>query len=96
MSPTMHQFAKRDDTEFLLPKPIIVLLIMLASCAATCLGYAVHKLLGFREDGNGFKPMSVAQMEYMAEVRVRNMDALAIEGRLAYGQGKRREAETVY
>lgn len=96
MSPTMHHFAKRADDEFIMPKPVIVILIMFASGCATCLGYAVHKLIGFREDGNGFKPMSVAQMEYMAEVRVRNMDALAMEGRMAWGQSKRREGETTY
>jgi hypothetical protein len=41
--------------------------------------------------------MSVAQMEYMAEVKVRNLEALAREGRVAWHEGRRRrDNETIY
>ena len=69
---------------------------MLAAVCVTCLAYAIHKTFGFGYNGNSIKPMSVEQMEYMAEVRVRNMDALAREGRLAWHAGKMRGNETVY
>lgn len=90
MSPIFYHLAKRDSDEFLMPKPVIVLLIMFGACALTLAGYAIHKTFGFRHDPNGIKPISVSQMEYMAEVRVRNMDALAREGRFAW-QERRRE-----
>jgi hypothetical protein len=97
-SPTMapHHFVKRDDG-LLIPPGLIVLLIMIAAIFVTCMAYAVHKTFGFGTDGNGFKPMSVAQMDYMAEVRVRNMEHLEQEGRRAWaGRSQRREGEVVY
>jgi hypothetical protein len=53
---------------------------MFGAIALVCCGYAVHSAFGFGKDTNELKPMSNAQQEYMAEVRVRNMDALAFEG----------------
>jgi hypothetical protein len=94
----LHSILKREDNMgFLLPPSIIVLLIMLAAIFVTCMAYAVHKTFGFGTDGDGFRPMSVEQMEYMAEVRIRNMEHLEVEGRRAWG-GKmpRREGEVVY
>ncbi|KAF2829559.1 hypothetical protein CC86DRAFT_273643, partial [Ophiobolus disseminans] len=75
-----HHLLKRAEEDLLMPKPVIVLLIMFGACALTCLGYAMHKLIGFGTDDNGVKPMSQAQYEYMAEVKVRNLEALAREG----------------
>lgn len=74
-----HHFAKRDE-EYLLPKPVIVLLIMLGALLVVCMGFAIHSVFGFAKDGNGLKPMTNEQQEYMAEVRARNMDALAYQG----------------
>lgn len=97
---SLHTLSKRDDDEFLLPKPIIVLLIMIGAIALTLLGYAIHSAFGFGQDNNGVKPMSVAQMEYMAEVKVRNLEALAREGRSYEKEsrmgGRIREGESVY
>lgn len=88
------------DDEFLLPKPVIVLLIMFGACAITILGYGIHKTFGFGPNPNEVKPITVEQVEYMAEVRVRGMDALAREGKLAWHEdrkgGMRRQNETVY
>jgi hypothetical protein len=80
----MPALAKRDD-EFLIPKPVIVILIMLGAIFLVCCGYAVHSAFGFGTDHNKLKPLSNAQQEYMAEVRVRNMDALAYEGAVSRG-----------
>ncbi|KAF1362629.1 hypothetical protein EJ07DRAFT_78133, partial [Lizonia empirigonia] len=71
----------RDDADYSLPFFVIVLIIILgAHCLVIC-GYAIHRTFGFKTDGNGFKPVSAAQADYMAEVRIRNMDSLAHEGR---------------
>lgn len=70
----------RRDEEYLIPKPIIVLLIMIGAGFAVCMGYAIHSAFGFGRNTNELKPISSEQQEYMAEVRVRNMDALAYEG----------------
>ncbi|KAF2024565.1 hypothetical protein EK21DRAFT_78421, partial [Setomelanomma holmii] len=97
MSP--HHFTKRDAgsmPDFDLPKPVIVLLIMIGALLLVCMGYAVHHAWGFGTDGNGIEPLSVSQMEYMAEVRVRNMEHLEREGQWARGMGKRRDGEVVY
>lgn len=86
---TMSNLLKRDDMGYSIPPPVIVLLIMFGAGCFTCMGYAVHKLWGFGQDGNGLKPVSVAQMEYMTEVRVRNLNAMEIEGRIARaGKGR--------
>jgi hypothetical protein len=87
MAPTTHHLAKRDE-ELILPKIVIQFLIMLGAVCVTCLAYAVHRTWGFGPNSNGIKPITVEQMEYMAEVRVRNMNALAREGRLAWHHGR--------
>lgn len=55
------------------------------------MGYAIHQAFGFGPDNNRIKPLSAEQMEYMAEVRVRNMMALEHEGRKAWGEERERE-----
>lgn len=96
MSPTpfTHHLTKRDE----LPKPVIILLIMVGAIALVLLGFAIHSAFGFGgKDANTAKPMSVEQMEYMAEVKGRNLEALAREGRVAYRvDGRARGSETVY
>jgi hypothetical protein len=72
-----------------IPPTVIVLLIVLGALFVVCMGYAVYSTFGFTQNGDGIKSMSVAQMEYMAEVRVRNMMALEYEGRAARGYGRR-------
>jgi hypothetical protein len=101
MAPTHHLLKRASDMGYDIPPTVIVLLIMFASLCVVCLGYATHKLLGFSTDGNGFKHITVEQMEYMAEVRVRNMASLQYEGRKAWAEGdgqgrKGREREVVY
>lgn len=75
---------KRDDNNlgYELPPPVIVLLIMFGAGFVTCLGYAVHKVWGFGDDPNLPKPVSVEQMEYMNEVKARNMEAIEYESRV--------------
>lgn len=87
----MH-LQKRDE-EYLIPKPVIVLLIMFGAGLLVCCGYAVHSVFGFGKDSNRMKPLSNEQQEYMAEVRVRNMDLMAHEGargQREYGYGGKR------
>jgi hypothetical protein len=91
MAPAMPlHLLKRDDGNmgFALPPSIIILLIMIGALILVCMGYAIHKTFGFPTDGNGFKDMSVAQMDYMAEVRIRNMEHLEQEGRRAWAGKK--------
>jgi hypothetical protein len=71
---------KRATDEYFAPKPILVLLIIILALFVCAMGYAIHRNFGFGDDSNKYKPMGVEQMEYMAEVRVRNMDSLAWEG----------------
>lgn len=86
----MH-LTKRDDT---VPPEAVVILVMLGALAVVFLGYAVHRLWGFREDGNGHKPRSVEQEQYMADVRMRNVDILAREVRGSrYGHKTRVDTE---
>jgi hypothetical protein len=93
---TVHAapLVKRDSSEYLLPKPVIVILIMLGSGLLVCVGFAIHSTFGFRPDGNDSKQMTPEQMEYMTEVRVRNMERLMAEG-AKYHSGPRR-GEVVY
>jgi hypothetical protein len=97
MPPTIsHSLLKRaDDNGFELPTPVIVLLIMIAAGFVVCMGFAIHSAFGFGPDNNKPKPMTVEQMEYMAEVKIRNLEALEREGRHARG-GKRRMSGVVY
>jgi hypothetical protein len=77
----MH-LSKRDQ-EYLIPKPLIVIVIMFGAAALVTAAYAIHRTFGFGRDGNGFKHVSVGQMYYMREVRARNMDSMAYEGALS-------------
>ncbi|KAF2797148.1 hypothetical protein K505DRAFT_236194 [Melanomma pulvis-pyrius CBS 109.77] len=67
--------------DYALPKTVIVLLVMIGAAAAVCCGYAIHSFaVGFEPGGNGIKPLSSEQGDYMREVRARNLEALAVEG----------------
>lgn len=85
----------RDQADYAIPFGVIILIIIFGAICLVICGYAVHSIFGFGENGNGFKPMSVAQLEYMAEVRIRNMDMLAYEGQRSQwarnGKGDTRE-----
>lgn len=81
LSVTMPALVPRDNAGYALPFVVIVLIIIFAALCLVICGYAIHRTFGFKLDGNGFKPISVAQADYMAEVRVRNMEHLAYEGR---------------
>jgi hypothetical protein len=64
-----------------IPQAIIVLFVMIGAAALVCCGFAVHSFaVGFARDGNGFKPLTSEQADYMREVRSRNLDALQLEG----------------
>jgi hypothetical protein len=90
-------FVKRDDNMgFLFPPGVIVIFVLLGAGLLVAMGYAIHSAFGFGTDGNGFKPMTHEQESYLAEVRIRNMENLEREGRLASGGGKRRAGEVVY
>lgn len=91
----MSHLVKRDD-EYVIPKPLIVLLIMLGALLVVCMGYAIHATFGFGHDPHGLKDCSVEQQEYMAEVRVRNMSGLMYEGAKGQGYGHRRKGESIY
>jgi hypothetical protein len=94
----LHLVKRSDDNlGFAMPIGAIIILILVGALLVVCMGYAIHKTFGFPTDGNGFKDMSVAQMDYMAEVRIRNMEHLEQEGRRAWG-GKRPigQGEVVY
>ncbi|KAF9694606.1 hypothetical protein EKO04_007237 [Ascochyta lentis] len=71
----------RDNAGYALPFLVIVLIIIFGALCLVICGYAVHRTFGFNTDANGFKSVSVEQAAYMAEVRYRNMDTLAYEGR---------------
>lgn len=91
---TSHHVAKRDE-EYSIPKPLIVLLIMVGALILVCMGYAIHKTFGFGHNPHEWRPFSAEQQEYMAEVRVRNMEKLMNEGAKSRGIVLR-QAETVY
>ena len=80
----MPALVARDDAEnagYAFPFPVIVLLIIFAALCFVVCGYAIHRTFGFKADSNKPKPMTAAQADYMAEVRTRNMNGLAYEGR---------------
>lgn len=97
MPPTMSHL-KRDDGNmgFTMPPSIIVLLVLVAAGFVVCCGFAIHSAFGFGPDANKPKPMNVEQLEYINEVRVRNLEAMEREGRLVRGYGKRRTDEVIY
>ena len=59
---------KRATDEYFVPKPILVLLIIVLALFFCAMGYAIHRTFGFGNDANGYKPMKAEQVEYMAEV----------------------------
>ncbi|KZM18947.1 uncharacterized protein EKO05_0009395 [Ascochyta rabiei] len=71
----------RDNAGYALPFLVIVLIVIGGALCLVICGYAIHRTFGLNTDANGFKPVSVAQAEYMAGVRYRNMESLAYEGR---------------
>lgn len=71
----------RDNQGYALPFFVIVLIIIFGALCLVICGYAIHRTFGFAPDSNGFKDIPMAQADYMAEVRLRNMDSLAQEGR---------------
>ncbi|KAF2129676.1 hypothetical protein P153DRAFT_290915 [Dothidotthia symphoricarpi CBS 119687] len=73
---------------FAMAPALIVLCMMVAGLMLVCCGYAIHKTFGFPANGNEFKPLSEEQWSYMKEVKARNMDMLAYEGRMVKKQGK--------
>lgn len=65
-----------------------------------CVGFAVHSSFGFKSSGNGMKNMGAEQMEYMTEVRGRNLARMMAQGQLSRmegaGPGGMRKGESVY
>lgn len=53
-----------------IPNSVVVLLVILAAAAATCMGYAVHRL-AFKQEPVNWNKKSAPQMEYMRELRER-------------------------
>ncbi|OAL03981.1 hypothetical protein IQ06DRAFT_195859, partial [Phaeosphaeriaceae sp. SRC1lsM3a] len=81
-----HHLLKRDDNMgFELPPALIILLILIGAGFLVACGFAIHSAFGFGPNPNRIKPMSAEQMEYMAEVRIRNMTCLEQEGRRTWG-----------
>ncbi|KAF2855549.1 hypothetical protein T440DRAFT_513659 [Plenodomus tracheiphilus IPT5] len=89
-----YHLAKRDE-EYPIPKPLIVLLIMIGAMIVVCMGYAIHATFGFGPNPHRLRPLSPEQQGYMAEVRIRNTEGLMHEGAKSRGNGARR-GETVY
>ncbi|KAJ4990927.1 hypothetical protein SVAN01_03498 [Stagonosporopsis vannaccii] len=77
----MPALLPRGESGYALPFFVIVLIIIFAALCLVICGYAIHRTFGFKDEGNEFKHISAAQATYMAEVRMRNMDGLAYEGR---------------
>jgi hypothetical protein len=93
--------AKRDDNGgFLFPPAVIVIFVLLGAGFCVACGFAINSAFGFSSDNNNMKAAGAEQMSYMAEVRIRNMEALEKEGRMAWGRGRAqggvREGEVVY
>jgi hypothetical protein len=98
-TPPLHLLTKRDNMGFALHPSLIVLLVLLGAGFMVAAGYAINSAFGFREDGNGFKATSPEQMQYMADVRARNMDKMMSEGQRAWARGEessRRTGDVVY
>ena len=80
----MPALLPRDDNGYALPYLVIIIIIVFGALCLVLAGYAIHRTYGFREDPNEFKHINEAQATYMAEVRIRNMENLAHEGRRGY------------
>ncbi|XP_014553837.1 hypothetical protein COCVIDRAFT_106616 [Bipolaris victoriae FI3] len=96
---TAAPLIKRDEG-YLLPKPVIILLIIIGAGLLVCVGFAVHSSFGFRSNGNGMRNMGAEQMEYMTEVRGRNLASMMAQGQRSRmegtGPGGMRRGESVY
>jgi hypothetical protein len=95
----MPHLIRRDDTydEYLLPKPVIVLLVMLGAEILVVVGYAIYSTFGFgKNDLHGIRTPSEQQKRYMREVRERNLNALMYEARRIQVNGRMMRGETVY
>ncbi|RMZ72485.1 hypothetical protein GMOD_00007479 [Pyrenophora seminiperda CCB06] len=92
---TAAPLLKRDQ-DYVIPIPLIILLIILGAGLLVCMGYAIYSMFASKQDGNGIKQMSSEQMEYMAEVRLRNMDGLMSEGRRGYRGMSKQRGDVVY
>jgi hypothetical protein len=83
----MPVLLRRDDG-YALPYLVIIIIIIFGALCLVLLGYAIHRTYGFKEDPNQFRHINEAQATYMAEVRIRNMESLASEGRRSqWGRG---------
>ncbi|KAH6882213.1 hypothetical protein BKA58DRAFT_15608 [Alternaria rosae] len=91
---TASPLTKRD-AGYAIPEGAIIVLILAGAGLLVCMGYAIHKTFGFRKNPNEFRHISAEQQEYMAEVRVRNMQGLMVEGARSHRGGPRR-GEVVY
>jgi hypothetical protein len=91
---TASPLTKRAD-DYPIPIGAIIILILLGAGLVVCMGYAIHKTFGFKNNPNHFKPLSPEQQEYMAEVRVRNMNGLMAEGVRSHKGGVQR-GEVIY
>jgi hypothetical protein len=88
MPPHALHFVKREDNNgFLFPPGVIVIFVLLGAGFLVACGFAINSAFGFSSDNNNMKAMSAEQMSYLAEVRIRNMEALEKEGRMAWGRG---------
>jgi hypothetical protein len=92
---TASPLTKRSGDDYPIPIGAIIILILLGAGLVVCMGYAIHKTFGFKNNPNYFKPLSLEQQEYMAEVRVRNMNGLMAEGARSHKGGLQR-GEVVY
>ncbi|KAF2503010.1 hypothetical protein BU16DRAFT_533299 [Lophium mytilinum] len=70
-----HHLHKRDNMGYAIPPSLIVLICMFGAGIMVCLGFAVHSQF-FGTSRNELPSMSPEQMDYMREVRERNMSAL--------------------
>ena len=96
---TAAPLIKRDEG-YNLPQPLIILLIILGAGLLVCVGFAIHSAFGFRTNGNGMKNFRAEQMEYMTEVRGRNLAGMMAQGQRSrmeeVGSGGMRRGESAY
>ncbi len=77
----MPALVPRGENGYALPFFVIVVIIIFGALCVVICGYAIHRTFGFKYDDQGIRPLSAAQATYMAEVRIRNLNSLAYEGR---------------